>query len=64
MKWLLLLAVFIWLLLFLRKKCPFKFGLSPIELEIKPIKGLKKLTDQLEILSERALTTNIRGGLQ
>ncbi|MEO4053926.1 hypothetical protein [Solibacillus sp. CAU 1738] len=48
MEWLLLLAVFIWLILFLRKKLSFKFGLSPIALEIKPIKGLKKLNDHLE----------------
>lgn len=48
MEWLLLLAVFIWLILFLRKKRSFKFGLSPNTLDIKPIKGLKKLSDNLE----------------
>ena len=48
MEWLLLLAVFIWLILFLRKKHSFKFGLSPNTLDIKPIKGLKKLSDNLE----------------
>ncbi|WP_338787199.1 hypothetical protein [Metabacillus sp. FJAT-53654] len=48
MEWLLLLAVVIWFILFLRKKLSFKFSLSPISLEIKPIKGLKKLSDDLE----------------
>lgn len=48
MKWLLLLAVFIWLILFIRKKRSFKFGVSPNTVEIKPIKGLKKLCDNLE----------------
>lgn len=48
MEWLLLFGVFILIILFLRKKLSFKFGLSPVELEIKPIKGLKKLSDHLE----------------
>ena len=48
MAWLILLAVVIWFILFLRKKFSFKFGLSPKALEIKPIKGLKKLSDNLE----------------
>ncbi|MFJ7409019.1 MULTISPECIES: hypothetical protein [unclassified Lysinibacillus] len=48
MEWLLLLAIFIWFILFLRKKLSFKFGLFPNVLEIKPIKGLKKLNDHLE----------------
>lgn len=48
MVWLVLLAVFIWVILFLRKKRSFNFGLSPVVLETKPIKGLKKLNDHLE----------------
>ncbi|USK39590.1 hypothetical protein LIS77_03395 [Cytobacillus firmus] len=48
MVWLLLLAVVIWFSFFLRKKLSFKFGLSPKSLDIKPIKGLKKLSDHLE----------------
>ena len=48
MGWLLLLAIFIWLILFIRKKRSFKFGLPPNTLDIKPIKGLKKLSDNLE----------------
>jgi len=48
MEWLLLLVVFILFILFLRKKRSFKFGLSPNALEIRPIKGLKKLNDHLE----------------
>ena len=48
MGWLLLLAVFIWLIVFLRKKLTFKFGISPNVIEIKAIKGLKKLSDNLE----------------
>lgn len=48
MYWFVLIAVLVWFILFLRKKLSFKFGLSPIALEIKPIKGLKKLTDHLE----------------
>ena len=48
MKWLLLLAVVIWFILLLRKKRSFKFGLLPNTIDIKPIKGLKKLCDNLE----------------
>jgi hypothetical protein len=48
MGWLFLLAVLIWFILFLRKKLSFKFGLSPKSVEIKPIKGFKKLSDSLE----------------
>lgn len=54
MAWLLLLAVVIWFIVFLRKKLSFKFGLSPKSLETKPIKGLKKLIDDLE----RSLSKN------
>ncbi len=48
MAWILLFAVVIWFILFLRKKLSFKFGLSPKSVELKPIKGLKKLSDNLE----------------
>ena len=48
MAWLLLLAVIIGFILLLRKNISFKFGLSPKSLEIRPIKGLKKLSDDLE----------------
>lgn len=48
MGWLLLLPIVIGFILFLLKKRSFKFGLSPQAIEIKPIKGLKKLSDHLE----------------
>lgn len=48
MAWIFLLVVVIWFILFLRKKLTFKFGLSPNSVEIKPIKGLKKISDHLE----------------
>ncbi|WP_078431917.1 hypothetical protein [Metabacillus halosaccharovorans] len=48
MEWLFLGAVVILLIIFIRKKRSFKFGLSPGTLEIRPIKGLKKLSDDLE----------------
>lgn len=48
MKWLFLLAVFIGVILIIRKKRTFKFGLPPKSLEIKPLKGLKKINDNLE----------------
>lgn len=41
MGWILLLAVVVGFILFLRKKLSFKFDLSPKSLETKPIKGLK-----------------------
>jgi hypothetical protein len=48
MAWLVLLAVVIWFILFLSKKLSFSFGLTPKSVEIKPLKGLKKLSDNLE----------------
>ncbi|WP_226529188.1 hypothetical protein [Metabacillus niabensis] len=48
MEWILVGAVLIWLIFFLCKKLSFTFGLSPETLEIRPIKGLKKLSDDLE----------------
>lgn len=59
MEWLVLFAFIIWLILFLRKKLLFKFGLSPIELEIKPIKGLKKLSDNLEQSLSKGFMENV-----
>ncbi|MGG3452035.1 hypothetical protein ABER98_19675 [Domibacillus aminovorans] len=44
----LIIAVVIAFILFLRKKVTFKFGLSPKTIEVKQIKGLKKLSDDLE----------------
>ncbi len=45
--WIFLLAVGIWFVLFLRKKLMFKFGFAPNSLDLKQIKGLKKLGDAL-----------------
>ncbi|WP_394582227.1 glycine-rich domain-containing protein [Cytobacillus firmus] len=60
MVWLLLLAVVIWFSFFLRRKLSFKFGLSPKSLDIKPIKGLKKLSDHLE----KSLSSNYMGNVE
>ncbi|ATP41924.1 hypothetical protein CSE16_18900 [Solibacillus sp. R5-41] len=60
MGWLLLLVVFISFILFIRKKLSFKFGLSPNTLDIKPIKGLKKLSENLE----QALKKNYMGTVE
>ncbi|WP_312092553.1 hypothetical protein [Niallia sp.] len=60
MAWLLVLVVIIsWFILFLRKKLTFKFGLSPKILEIQPIKGLKKLNDDLERSLTRSYMENV-----
>ena len=59
MAWLLLLAVVIWFILFLRKKLLFKFGLSPISVEIRSIKGLKKLSDNLEQSLSKGYMENV-----
>ncbi|MEG0259847.1 MAG: hypothetical protein RR651_08250, partial [Lysinibacillus sp.] len=59
MEWLLLLAVFIWFILFLRKKISFKFSLSPKALEIKPNKGLKKISDSLEQSLSKSFMENV-----
>ncbi|MFB5285280.1 hypothetical protein [Peribacillus sp. Hz7] len=59
MAWLILLAVVIWFILFLRKKLSFKFGLSPKSLEIRPIKGLKKLSDNLERSLSKGYMENV-----
>ena len=59
MAWILLLVVVIWFILFLRKKLSFKFGLSPKSVEIKPIKGLKKLSDHLEQSLSKSYLKNV-----
>ena len=59
MVWLVLLAVFIWLILFLRKKLSFSFGLAPEVLETKPIKGLKKVSDHLEQSLSKSFIENV-----
>ncbi|MEG0438698.1 MAG: hypothetical protein RR587_05620 [Solibacillus sp.] len=59
MGWLLLLVVFIWLILFIRKKRSFKFSLSPTVLDIKSIKGLKKLSDNLEQSLSKGYMENV-----
>ena len=59
MAWLILLAVVIGFILFLRKKRSFKFGLSPKSVEIKPIKGLKKLSNNLEQSLSKSYMENV-----
>ncbi|MFJ8258391.1 hypothetical protein ACIQ4Z_14105 [Peribacillus asahii] len=59
MAWLLLLAVVIGFILFLRKKLSFKFGLSPKSVEVRPIKGLKKLSDNLEQSLSKGYMENV-----
>ncbi|MGN7479712.1 hypothetical protein ACTHOQ_17970 [Solibacillus silvestris] len=59
MKWLLLLAVFICVILFIRKKRSFKFGLPPKLLEVKRMKGLKKLSDNLEQSLSNSFLENV-----
>lgn len=59
MGWLLLLAVFIGFILFIIKKRAFTFGLSPQALEIRPIKGLKKLSDHLEQSLSKNFMANV-----
>jgi hypothetical protein len=59
MIWLFLVAVMIWFMLFLRKKSLFEFGVSPMTIEIKPIKGLKKLSDILERSLSKSYMDNV-----
>ncbi|MBX9976009.1 hypothetical protein [Cytobacillus firmus] len=59
MAWILLLPVVIWFIFFLRKKLSFKFDLSPKSLDIKPIKGLKKLSDHLEKSLSKSYMANV-----
>lgn len=59
MVWILLLAIVIWFILFLPKVLSFKFGLPPKSIEIKPIKGLKKLSDNLEQALSESYMNNV-----
>jgi hypothetical protein len=60
MSWLLLLtAIMVWIILFLRTRLTFKFGVSPKVLEIQPIKGLKKLSEDLEHSLTRSYMENV-----
>ncbi|SHF02978.1 hypothetical protein SAMN05444392_106143 [Seinonella peptonophila] len=54
-----LFPVVIWFILFLRKKNSFKFGLTPMSLEIKQIKGLKKLSDDVEKSLSKSYMENV-----
>ncbi|WP_175639036.1 glycine-rich domain-containing protein [Metabacillus schmidteae] len=54
-----LIAGVIWLILFLRQKLSFKFGLSPTTLELKPVKGLKKVSDVLEKSLSKSYMENV-----
>jgi len=59
MGWLLLLAVFIGFILVIIKKRSFTFDLSPQALEIRPLKGLKKLNDHLEESLNKNFMVNV-----
>ena len=59
MEWILLLAVIIGCILFLHKKRSFKFSLSPKSLDIKQIKELKKLSDDLEQSLSKSFMDNV-----
>jgi len=48
MEWIVLFAIVILFILFLHKKLSFTYGLSPKSIETKPLKGLKKLSENLE----------------
>ena len=48
MGWLFLFVVVIGIVFFLHKKLSFTYGLSPKSIETKPLKGLKKLSENLE----------------
>ncbi|WP_099353128.1 hypothetical protein [Fredinandcohnia onubensis] len=59
MEWLVLLAIVIWVILFLRKKLSFTYGLSPKSIETKPLKGLKKLSENLEQSLSKSYMKNV-----
>lgn len=61
MEWLLLFAVIIWFVIFISRYSSFKFSLPPQELETKPIKGLKKLSDHLEQSLSKNFMENVEG---
>lgn len=59
MEWLILLVVLIWFILFIRKKRAFTFSLAPQVLDIKSIKGLKKLSVDLEQSLNKGYMANV-----
>lgn len=59
MIWWLLAAVMMGFILFLNKKRSFKFGPSPKKVEIKSIKGLKKLSDDLDRCLSKSYIENV-----
>lgn len=59
MGWLLLLTVLIVFILFVRKVTTFKFSVVPETIEIKPVKGLKKLSDILEQSLSKSFMENV-----
>jgi hypothetical protein len=59
MEWLVLLAIVILFILFARKKLAFTFGLSPKSIETKPLKGLKKLSENLEQSLSKSYMKNV-----
>ncbi len=59
MEWLVLLAIVILFILFLRKKLSFTYGLSPKTIETKPLKGLKKLSENLEQSLSKSYMKNV-----
>lgn len=64
MVWIFLFAVMIWLILFLRKRFSFKYDVSPMVAETKPIKGLKRLTDHLEQSLSKSYMETLKSGLK
>lgn len=48
MEWIVLFAIVILFILVLHKKLSFTYGLSPKSIETKPLKGLKKLSENLD----------------
>ncbi|MCM3359775.1 hypothetical protein [Psychrobacillus sp. MER TA 171] len=60
MGWIVLLFIgFIWIILFQRNKTSYKFGITPKTLELKQIKGLKKLNDTLEQTLNSSFMENV-----
>lgn len=59
MDWIVLIAIVILFILFLRKKLSFTYGLSPKSIETKPLKGLKKLSENLEQSLSKSYMKNV-----
>lgn len=59
MEWVVLLEIVILFILFLRKKLSFTYGLSPKSIETKPLKGLKKLSENLEQSLSKSYMKNV-----